>query len=59
LGCANAVVAQPEDKLAEAALDAFANLATATVVDHGIVETLTDANSHLAKKLEESAQALK
>jgi hypothetical protein len=34
---ANAAVAQPEDDLAEAAIDAFANLATATAVDRGIV----------------------
>jgi hypothetical protein len=32
-GYANAVVAQPDDDLAEAAIDAFANLASATAVD--------------------------
>jgi hypothetical protein len=45
--------------LAEAAIDAFANLASATAVDRAIVSTLTEANSRLAKKLEESDQALK
>jgi hypothetical protein len=33
-------------------------LATATEVDRGIVATLTDANSCIAKQLEESSQAL-
>jgi hypothetical protein len=47
----NASVAQPtDDDLAEAAIDAFANLATATTVDRAIVATLTDANSLLAKQ---------
>jgi hypothetical protein len=59
-GYDNAAVAQPtNDDLAEAAIDAFDNLATATSVDHCIVATLTDANAHLEKQLEESAQALK
>jgi hypothetical protein len=45
---ANASVAQPTDyDLAQAVIDAFANLATSTSVDHGIVTTLTDANSRL------------
>jgi hypothetical protein len=47
-GYANAAAAQPEDDLAESAIDAFANLATVTSVDHGIVTTLTDAHSCLA-----------
>jgi hypothetical protein len=45
--------------LAEAAIDAFANLASATAVDRAIVATLTEANACLANQLEESAQALK
>jgi hypothetical protein len=44
-GYANAVVY--EDDLAEAVLDAFANLTTAAAVDHGIVATLTGAKSRL------------
>jgi hypothetical protein len=45
--------------LAEADIDAFANLASATAVDRAIVATLTEANARLAKQLEESARALK
>jgi hypothetical protein len=42
---ANAAVAQPADyDLAGAAIDAFANLTTATAVDCGIVSTLTETN---------------
>jgi hypothetical protein len=59
-GYANAAVAQPvDDDLYEAAIDAFANLATPTAVDHGIVANLTDANYCLTKQLEENVQALK
>jgi hypothetical protein len=58
-GYANADVAQPDEDLAEAAIDAFANLASATAVDRSIVATLTEANNRLVKKLEESARALK
>jgi hypothetical protein len=47
------------DDLYEAAINAFANLATSKSVDRGIVATLTGANSHLTKQLEENAQALK
>jgi hypothetical protein len=46
----NAAVAQAEDDLAEQALGAFVNLATATDVDRGVVSQLTEANSRLAKK---------
>jgi hypothetical protein len=45
--------------LTEAATDAFANLATATSVERGIVATLKDAHTHLPKQLEENVQALK
>jgi hypothetical protein len=48
---ANAAVAQQEDDLAKSAIDAFANLATATAVDRDIVATLTDTNSRLARQL--------
>jgi hypothetical protein len=40
-----------EDDLAEQALGAFANLATATAVDRNVVAQLTEANSRLAKQL--------
>jgi phage shock protein A len=56
----NAAVAQPaDDDLARAAIDAFANLSTATAVDRGIVATLTEANLRLTKQLEDSSQTLK
>jgi hypothetical protein len=59
-GYANAALAQPKNDISEVAIDAFANLATATATDanRGSVTTLTDTNSRLAKQLEESAQAL-
>jgi hypothetical protein len=52
-------VAQSEDDLAEQALGAFANLSTATAVDREVVSQVTEANSHLAKQLEDNATALK
>jgi hypothetical protein len=58
-GYANADVAQPEDDLAEQALGAFTNLATATAVDRGVVAQLTEATSRLKKQLEDNATALK
>jgi hypothetical protein len=58
-GYANAAVAQPDEDLAEAAIDVFANLASATAVDRSILATFTEANARLVKQLEESAQALK
>jgi hypothetical protein len=49
-GYDNADVEQPaDDDLTEASIDEFTNLATATSVDRGIISTLTDANSRLAK----------
>jgi hypothetical protein len=50
-GYESAAVAQLEDELAEQALGAFANLATATAVDRGVVAQLTEANSRLVKQL--------
>jgi hypothetical protein len=58
-GYANVAVSQAEDDLAEQTLCDFANLATATAVDRGLVAQLTEANSRLAKKLEDNALALK
>jgi hypothetical protein len=56
----NAAVAQPDDEdLSGAAIDAFFNLSTATVVDRGIVANLTEANSCLTNQLEDSSQTLK
>jgi hypothetical protein len=59
-GFFNAAVTQAiEDDLAEQALGAFANLATATVVDRNVIAKLTEANSRLAKQLEDNATSLK
>jgi hypothetical protein len=46
-GYASAAVAQPEDELAQAAIDIFSNLAKTTAVDCGIVATLTAENPRL------------
>jgi hypothetical protein len=57
---ANSAVTQAsEDDLAEQALGAFANLATATAVDRNVVAQLTESNSHLAKQLEDNATSIK
>jgi hypothetical protein len=57
---ANSAVTQAsEDDLDEQALWAFANLATATAVDQNVVAKLTEANSRLAKQLEDNATSLK
>jgi hypothetical protein len=57
---ANSGVTQAsEDDLAQQALGAFANLATATAVDLNVVAQLTEANSPLAKQLEDNATSLK
>jgi hypothetical protein len=45
--------------LAEQALGAFTNLATATAVDRNMVAQLTEDNSRLAKQLEDNATYLK
>jgi hypothetical protein len=57
---ANAAMTQPaDDDLTGSAIDTVANLATSTAVDRSSVATLTDANSRLAKQLEETSQTLK
>jgi hypothetical protein len=45
--------------MAEATIGALANLTTATAADRGVVAALTQANSCLAKKLEENASELR
>jgi hypothetical protein len=55
----NAAVGQNEDQLDEATIGALANLATATVVDRGVVATLTEANAHLVKQLEDNSNELR
>jgi hypothetical protein len=60
-GChsANFAVTQNEDQMAEATIGALANLATATAADRGVVAALTQANSRLAKQLEENSSELR
>jgi ribonuclease D len=50
---------QNEDQMAEATIGALANMATATAADRGVVAALTQANSRLAKQLEENSSELK
>jgi hypothetical protein len=56
---ANAAVTQNEDQMAEATIGALSNLATAAAVDRGVVEALTQANSRLAKQLEDNSSELR
>jgi hypothetical protein len=61
-GYANTSVTQTgEDDLAEQALGALVNLATATATaaDQGVVAQLTEAKSRLSKELEDNVTALK
>jgi hypothetical protein len=46
------VVKTVDDDLAEAVVAPFTRVAIAMAVDHGIVATLTDANSRLTKQVE-------
>jgi hypothetical protein len=52
---ANAAVTQNEDYMKEATIGALVNLATATAADRGVVAALTQANSLLAKHLEDTS----
>jgi hypothetical protein len=45
--------------MAEATIGALSNLATATAADRGVVAALTQANSHLAKQLEDNSSKLR
>jgi hypothetical protein len=45
--------------MAESAIGALANLITATETDRGVVATLTEANSRLARQLEDRSNELK
>jgi hypothetical protein len=42
----------------ESTIGALANLATTTTAERGVVAALTQANSHLAKQLEENSSEL-
>jgi hypothetical protein len=52
---ANAAVGQAEDQIVNATIVVLANLATATAVGSGVMAALTQANSHLAKQLEDNS----
>jgi hypothetical protein len=54
-----AAMTQNEDQMDEATIGALANMATATAVDRGVVAALTQANSRLAKQLEENSSELR
>jgi hypothetical protein len=56
---ANDAMTQNEDQMAESTIGALANPATATAADRGVVAALTQANSHLAKQLEENSSELR
>jgi phage shock protein A len=56
---ANAAVSYNNDQMAESTIGALANLATATAADRGVVAALTQANSRLAKQLEDNSNELR
>jgi hypothetical protein len=56
---ANAAVGKTEDQMAEATIGSLANLATSTATDRGVVAALTEANSRLAKQLEDNSNELR
>jgi demethoxyubiquinone hydroxylase (CLK1/Coq7/Cat5 family) len=45
--------------MAEATIGAIANLATEPAADRGVVATLTVANAHLVKQLEDNSNELR
>jgi hypothetical protein len=47
------------NKMAEATIGPLANLETVTATDRGVIATLTEANSRLAKQLEDRSNELK
>jgi hypothetical protein len=56
---ANAAFTHNEDQMSEATIGALANLATANAADRGVVAALTQANSRLAKQLEDNSAELR
>jgi hypothetical protein len=56
---ANTAVTHNKDQMAESKIGALANLATATKADRGVVAALTQANSRLAKQLEDNSSELR
>jgi hypothetical protein len=55
----NSAATQNEDHMAESTIGELANLATATAADRGVVAALTQANSRLAKQLEDNSSELR
>jgi hypothetical protein len=55
---ANAAVGKTEEQMTESTIVALANLATATAADRGVVATLTEANTRLAKQLGDNSNEL-
>jgi hypothetical protein len=55
----NAAVTHNEDRMAAATIGALENLATATAADRGLVAALMQANSRLAKQLEDNSSELR
>jgi hypothetical protein len=56
---ANAAVNHNEDQMAKATIGALSNLAIATISERGVVAALTQANSRLAKQLEDNSTELR
>jgi hypothetical protein len=56
---ANAAVTHNEDQMSKDTIGALPNLATATAADRGVVAALTQANSRVAKQLEENTSELR
>jgi hypothetical protein len=56
---ANAAVRQTEEQMAEATIGALANIVTATAADRGVVATLTEANTRLAKQPQDNSNELR
>jgi hypothetical protein len=52
-------VTHNEDQMAEATIGSLTNLATETAADQGVVAALTQANSRLAKQLEDNSTELR
>jgi hypothetical protein len=55
----NAAVSLNKYQMAEATIEALANLATATAADRGVVAALTQANARLSKQLEDNSNELR
>jgi hypothetical protein len=56
---ANDAVGQTEEQMADTTTGALENLATTTAADRGVVATFTQANTRLAKQLEDKSNELR